>query len=272
MLVAPSARSVGRPEAQQAETEQLVQEKGNFRSAVQFPYADLQQALEVTRAAYEEAEDINRVAVKLGYSVSSGAFRQKVAAAKLFGLVETGGKKLTPTALGEQIVRSPGSKRLLAAAFLNVPLYKQIYDKYEGRPLPQSSGIEGFMATQGVSPKQTDKARRIFARSATTAGFFDMSRDTLVVPAEEPAHEGRERGDDEADSTTTPARRSVAPASNLPLGSKGRLLDGLFEALPLPGQDWSEDGPDGWKQWLATAEAVFRFVYPEPRKGSGSEN
>jgi hypothetical protein len=239
--------------------------KGNFRSGISFPYVDLQQAVQLTRAAYEEAEDISRVAVKLGHSVSSGTFRLKVAAAKLFGLVETGGKKLTPTNIGEQVVRTPGSKRLLAAAFLNVPLYKTIYDKYEGRPLPKPTGLEGFMEAEGVAPKQTDKARRIFARSATHAGFFDMNTEMLVVPADEPGQIQDEAIPHDVEPPHGP-RRAFGPASNLPLGSKGRLLDGLFEALPLPGEEWPEHGPDGWKQWLATAEAIFRFVYPDPKK------
>jgi hypothetical protein len=52
---------------------------------------------------------------------------------------------------------------------------------------------------------------------------------------------------------------------HLYLGSKGRLLDGLFEALPLPGEAWAEEGHDGYQQWLDTAKAIFKLIYKEPK-------
>jgi hypothetical protein len=239
------------------------------RSQVPFPYVDLNQAIEIVDAAYNHAEDVTRVAASLGTSVTSSTFQMKISAARLFGLIEKNGKQLIPTELGHQILDDAQERRARVRAFLNVPLYAMVYKKYEGRRLPHDQGLEGFMASQGVSPKQTGKARQSFQRSATQAGFFDMSKDMLVVPADTPVAAQPEPTPEEPMQEVVEApRRSSATSGSIYLGSKGRLLDGLFEALPLPGEDWAEEGQDGYQQWLETAKAIFKLIYKEPRARS----
>ena len=68
-------------------------------------------------------------------------------------------------------------------AFLTVPLYRAIYDRYAGSLLPNNIGLEKEMTELGVAAKQADKARQAFQRSAAEAGFFRQGSNKLVKPA-----------------------------------------------------------------------------------------
>src|SRR5208282_5845507 len=68
-------------------------------------------------------------------------------------------------------------------AFLRVPLYAQLFEHYKGYTLPPAAALEKYMREIGVSPKQTDRARQAFMRSARQAGFFAHGEDRLVRPA-----------------------------------------------------------------------------------------
>lgn len=69
-----------------------------------------------------------------------------------------------------------------AEAFMRVPLYAGVYDKYRGHLLPPAKALEREMQGLGVSSKQTDKARQAFERSARQAGYFESGEDRLVKP------------------------------------------------------------------------------------------
>jgi hypothetical protein len=70
-----------------------------------------------------------------------------------------------------------------ARAFLNVPLYKAVYEKYRGGVLPPAAAFERDIAGLGVAEKQKDKARQVFGRSASQAGFSEAGKSKLVMPA-----------------------------------------------------------------------------------------
>jgi hypothetical protein len=59
-----------------------------------------------------------------------------------------------------------------ARAFLSVPLYKAIYDKYKGGVLPPAAALERDVVGLGVAEKQTGRARQVFERSAEQTGFL----------------------------------------------------------------------------------------------------
>jgi hypothetical protein len=70
-------------------------------------------------------------------------------------------------------------KRCRAArveAFLNVELFRAMYDA-----LPPPA-IERQVAQLGVSPKQTERARQTFMKSAQYAGLIDASPGRFVKP------------------------------------------------------------------------------------------
>ena len=158
----------------------------NDRSTIAFPYLDLEAAVATARAVYAAAGhgdcEIDELATQMQQTVS-GAFRLKTSTAKLFGLVEKGDRgsfRLSET--GQRIVVSETEPYSRVVAFLNVPLYRAIYDRYRGHLLPPSKALEREMEKLGVAPKQTNKARQTFERSARQAGFFVQGEDRLVQP------------------------------------------------------------------------------------------
>jgi hypothetical protein len=158
----------------------------NDRSTIEFPYLDIDAGVEVAKAVYARAGlsscDLPELAAQMKQTVS-GSFRMKTAAARLFGFVEKDGRgSFKLTELGQRAVKADAESEARAAAFLTVPLYRGIYEKYRGHHLPPTKALEREMGGLGVAPKQTDKARQVFERSARQAGFFAEGEDRLVQP------------------------------------------------------------------------------------------
>jgi hypothetical protein len=101
----------------------------------------------------------------------------------MFGLVETtsGSHKLAP--LGRSIVDPQQERSARVNAFLMVPLYKAIFEKYKGGVLPPAAALERDIVGLGVAEKQTGRARQVFERSAEQANFFEHGKNRLVLPA-----------------------------------------------------------------------------------------
>ncbi len=236
----------------------------NERSTIAFPYGDLNEALAVADAIHEEAGtecSVDQLAAFLKQSAQSGAFRIKTSTARVFGLIETDKGGVALTALGRQIVDPAHRARAKAQAFLAVPLYRQIFDKYRGHMLPPVAALHREMANMGVAPKQVSKARQAFDRSADQAGFFQHGRDRLV----EPTHKGGAHSD--PPTKPTHADRSDAGSKGSGGGGGGGGGDipnlhpfilGLIQTLPPPKSNWPEEDR---KKWLGTAESIFSLIY-----------
>jgi hypothetical protein len=156
------------------------------RSTVRFPYGDLDAAIGVVRAitGYGLECSLSQLAAALQLDAGSGTFRQRVSSAQIFGLISsgrTGQASLTP--LGRRMSDPAQEERARVEAFLTVPLYKIIFDRFDGTVLPGDAGLEAEMVRAGVAQKQVTKARQAFARSAAQANMFSQGRGRLVVPA-----------------------------------------------------------------------------------------
>jgi hypothetical protein len=57
-----------------------------------------------------------------------------------------------------------------------------MYDQYKGNALPPPPAIERQIEQLGVSPKQKERARQTFMKSAQYAGFIDASSGRFVKP------------------------------------------------------------------------------------------
>jgi hypothetical protein len=158
----------------------------NDRSTIVFPYLDLDAAASVAKALYGQAAfsdcELDELAAHMGQTIS-GALRLKTSTAKTFGFIEKGDRgsfRLSP--LGQRLIASETEAAARAEAFLNIPLYRAIYDRYRGKLLPPPKALERDMGQLGVAPKQTDKARQTFERAAKQAGFFAQGSDRLIAP------------------------------------------------------------------------------------------
>lgn len=157
------------------------------RSTIEFPYGALDDAIGVAKAIHTQAGDgctYAQLSAYLGYgNVDSGTFRQRVSAARQFGLIATDAGEVRLLPLGRQIIDPNTAAVAKRDAFLHVPLYRKLFDKYSGYQLPPDVGLEREIAALGVTAKQVDKARQTFQRSAEQAGFFPTGRDRLVMPS-----------------------------------------------------------------------------------------
>jgi hypothetical protein len=246
----------------------------NERSTIAFPYVDLEGAQQVASAIYSRsglgACEIDELAAEMDQVVSGGAFRLKTAAAKCFGLVDKDGRAaFSLTDLGRQVVETETSGEALAKAFLEVPLYGAVYEKYRGHKLPPPRALEREMELMGVSSKQTSKARQVFERSATQAGFFNAGKDRLVRPKSENPHSGHSAPDSHGEQAPSGASDNYAKAPPTAYGG-GRppidppdvdpIIAGLLQRLPAAGANW----PDAQRKiWLGLMENSFKLIYSD---------
>ena len=228
------------------------------RSTIDFPYLSLEVAEEVAAAVYVRCGyglcEIDELAAQMKHNIS-GAFRQKIAAARTFDLVSREGRgAFTLTEVGKKVVVEETAAEGRIEAFLSVPLYAAIFEKYRGHTLPPSRALEREMESLGVARKQTDKARQAFERSATHSGFFDAGRDRLVRPRAElveqlPAENEGEKVVGSDYDTSGIVSSSVDP-----------IIQGLLARLPVTGSAWPESER---KLWLTLLEGSFKLIYRE---------
>lgn len=245
--------------------------KRRFRSTIQFPYADLDDAWSVANAVHQNVGagrcTEEQLAAWLHHdSVISGTYRQKLAAARSFGLIENEKGAISLTSLGRDIVDPSLAGRSRANAFLKVPLYAAIFERYKGGLLPPDVALERQMEELGVSPKVKGKARQAFRRSAEQAGFFSQGKNRLVMPPDvgtvskpgEPKAEQKESGGDIPASEQEKGRRDNGGNG----GDRGLhpFIQGLLDTLPAPDTSWPETQR---QKWLRTAENIFGLIYKD---------
>lgn len=264
-----TAADLAELEALENEAEDQDSDGKRSASAIQFPYGDLVDAIEVARVLFANAgaslATWEHIAAWLGHgSASSGGFRTKIATARIFGFTETKAGGALLTTLGGQILDPARERAARVTAFLNVPLYRAIYDNHVGMTLPPDAGLEREMVSLGVSAKQKERARQIFQRSADQAGFFTYGRNKLVLPVVE-VRLGRAELPEGLDRLL---RGGVAedPTYALPAAAANPLIAGLMQSLPQPGMAWPKENQE---HWLATAAHVFGLVYPPGQEPAG---
>jgi hypothetical protein len=226
------------------------------RSSIEFPYNDLDDAVEIARAIHTHAgtsATLSQLAAFLNQPVSSGTFRLRVSNARTFGLTENERREVRLTSLGRTIADPAQELMARVDAFMHVPLYRRIFEHHDGYTLPGAGPLERFMRDVGVSPKQTGKARQAFMRSARQAGFFAHGEDRLVRPSF-PGGPGT-RPVDVASEDQNKGKHSSGGGGTPP---RHPLIEGMFQSLPENGQPWTLDEA---ADWLHAAAYNLRFAY-----------
>jgi hypothetical protein len=249
------------------------------RSSVKFPYVDLDTAMELPRAIHSSYGlhcDVDQLAAASNHTnVRSGAFIRKIAAAQTFGLVEREGSTVRLTPIGRRAVQSDTEAKGRAEAFLEVELYRKIYEQFKGGTLPADKGIENTMRQLGVAPKQTESARQVFKRSADQAGFTKHGANRLIAPAEL-TMEGGKGDDHKPPATETDQLRAEVARLRSELQSAssrgGVSLDhlpiavaGVLTTIPASGEGWSHKAIDSWTEMFSN---LLKLTYPD---NSGSK-
>ena len=231
------------------------------RSTIQFPYNDLDDAVTIVKAIHEHAGlscTIDQLAAYTHQSMTSGAFRLRVGSAAMFGLTVNERGQVSLTDLGRRIVDPDQEASAKADAFLQVALYQRIHDHYKGYTLPPAAALERFMRDSGVSPKQTDKARQAFQRSARQAGYFAHGEDRLVRPAS-PGTRPQEQAAS-PDKAPTIERFGGGGGG----GDEGPLLDPLLLALLKKVPDTAKGWPAAQRvRWFRTFAMNVSQIYDD---------
>jgi len=167
----------------QLESEQPASQEGEGatgrkrdRTLIEFPYTDINRAADLTSAVATAGGKVwieqTQLAVAMDMSATGGTFRGRLSAARMFGFIETEGGNVRLSDLGLLLLDEQTNRSALAEAFLRVPLYKAMYEAYNGFALPPAAAVERQMMSLGVPPKQAERARQAFASSAQTAGYI----------------------------------------------------------------------------------------------------
>ncbi|MGC2639813.1 MAG: hypothetical protein WA294_21700 [Acidobacteriaceae bacterium] len=233
------------------------------RSTIEWPYFSLDDVTKLAKGIFELGGSctIDQLAGHLNQAASGGAFRLKVQAARTFGLVKSVQGKLSLSELGTRVLEPEAAAAARVEAFFAVPLYRALYDSYRGKALPPSAGLEVAIVNLGVAPKQKEKARQAFQRSASDAGFFAYGSGKLVEPVLTPTKQSTEPARTKEQTSEQVPPRNDTTGSNGGGGGGGGyhpLIEGLIKALPPQATLWPIEAR---KKWLQAAAMNFDYVY-----------
>lgn len=231
------------------------------RSTVEFPYFDLDSAVEIARAVRDVGVtscDPASLAAKLNMAPDGGGFRMRLIAAKTFSAVNYGrsvGGNVELTDTGRLLVDAEAERRGRLDSFMSIPLYKALFDRLKGQVLPPASALDRLIESMGVAPKQKEKARQVFLRSAKQAGLLDLAPDRLTPPA------GLTNGPTATPQPTAPPHADQQPQRRGSTSGVGHLhpfIEGLIGKLPPPDAEWDMVSR---AKWLNTAANIFDLMY-----------
>ncbi|HZL29041.1 MAG TPA: hypothetical protein VFC39_21120 [Acidobacteriaceae bacterium] len=237
------------------------------RSTIRFPYLDQDDAVAIAKEIFElggKSCEKSTLAAKLGVSSDGGGFNLRVGTAKMYGFISGEKKTLHLTDLGAKVVEPITEKAARSESFLAVPLYKALFEDWEGKSLPANPGLEGYIERLGVAPKQKDKARQVFQRSAQQAGYFAYGSNRLVRPTAKALGETEQKpappppvDDTKTDAENDGNSRIRGDGGGEP-PHKNPFIQGLLSKLPEENSEWSMDAR---KKWLQLAVSVFDVSY-----------
>lgn len=241
------------PSSTEAES---VDKQTRERSQIEFTYTDLGPAVDLVTTLHERgggSAERDQLAAWMNQSVGGGTFRSRVSAAVMFGLVSADRGRIHMTPLGRTVVDPARRASALATAFLNVPLFNAMFEKFKGYSLPPAAAIERQMLELGVPAKQKERARQTFQKSAITAGYIDQQTGRFVRPAVP---------DGESQAEPPP----LSQDSDLHGGNGGSgggddyhpFIKGLLQTLPETGGKWAHKDR---VKWLRLAANAFDMIY-----------
>jgi hypothetical protein len=238
--------------------------KSMARSEIAFPYVGLEDAVVVARAIYENGASLSRDQIAGFLRLKTAGLR--IGAARLFGLVsESPDGKVSLTDLAVSILSSDEAEAKAARrdAFLKVPLYSKAFETFRNRNLPvRPHGLEQSFVDFGVAPKQKDKARQAFERSASFAGFFDISKDRLVEPIiNRNAISNLARPWQDENAPPQP-KQEPEGKETLPMAANEFLIKGLLDRLPPTSEKWAVEER---ARWLKALSVNLEMIYGDGR-------
>ena len=150
-----------------------------------YPKYDLDQSIDVARRIAERGAGAtvssHELAAMLGYSgTNSGAYLNRVAAARIFGLIDGQSDAISVTDRTERIIHAvypESAERACIEAFRDVPLYSAFLDAFRGRELPDTTGMANALVSRfSVPAARGGKGPRSFALVGGPGGPLPRGR------------------------------------------------------------------------------------------------
>jgi hypothetical protein len=245
--------------------------KPKSKGGMSVPYFNLSSSIEVAKVIHAKAGGRvtrEQLAAHLKYkSKDNGAFMSRVTAAKMFGLIEQEGDQLHITSRGRDIaapITTEGLESAKVAAFLEVNLFRAIYEELGGAAMPEEAGMRHLIERYGVITARVAPSVRILRESAEEAGFFKSAAGRMVLPS---------IGTGKRD---TQARRDDAPSDPQRFGGGGGngggnfgdidpAIIGLLKRLPPGGTPLPAARR---KQLIEAFTATINYLYSEPESNA----
>ena len=236
--------------------EQKVAEPKRIRSEIDFPYSDLRAAVEIAQTIKTKAGNacrLDELALWMDQTATGGTFRTRVGAARLFGLIDVIQGRATLTQLGRDVLENSELEQAArVTAFLNVELFRAMYDQNKGNALPPPPALERQIEALGVSPRQKERARQTFTKSAQYAGFIDLTDGRFVKP-------GIPQQRWSCGGPPSKSQRSGTGSGDDPGGLElDPLLIALLRKIPPPDKGWP--GPNRVR-WFRTFAMNVSQIY-----------
>ena len=131
-----------------------------------------------------------------------------------------------------------------------------MYDQYQGYALPPPAAIERQMEQLGVPPKQKERARQTFTKSAIYAGYIDQQTGRFVRPA------SAAPPPPDVDDENTKKRHNGGGGDGSGLNLDPLLL-ALLRMIPTTESGWPKEQR---VRWFRTFAMNVSQVYDKPEE------
>ena len=166
--------------------------KTRQRSVYLFPAYGFTTALDIARRVEESGGGSlteETLAVNLGLSAKSSGFRLKSLAARQFQLISKQGDTLFTTPVAKAIFKPTSgedAQRGFREAFLSIPLFQAVAERYRGQRLPDSQTLRNVLEREFfVEHARVQQAERMLLDSARDAHLLKHTSDgTYLVVSE----------------------------------------------------------------------------------------
>jgi hypothetical protein len=239
------------------------------RSSIGFPYMDLNEAITLAKAIHNNVGTgtctLEQLAPWVKQSPTSSGFRSRLAASRLFGLINADrSDALFLTDLGRLVVDAKREREGRARAFLSVPLFSALHDKFKGTVVPPTAALEKELVALGVASTLTDTARRVMERSAEEAGFYESGRDRLVMPGFVPSENTFFEATVETNGTGSGGGTGSGNGGGVDL-HLDPLLIALLKKIPSSEKDWPAQTRLRWFRTFAmNVSQIYDAAEDEP--------
>ncbi len=183
---------------------------------IDYPRSSLQNSLELARAVDSLGGDCNveTVAEKSGRKIG-GAFTALTSGAAKYGLVSTAKGRLSTTELFREYklaYNASDAEQALKKAFLRVPVFARIFEKFRGNNLPTEIFDKLLIREFGVSDADASRVAGYFLDGAKISGLL---KDDKLVASADPLETSSEAASTANDAATGSSQTSVGQGGSI---------------------------------------------------------